>query len=413
MRRVSSFFQVLIVLVGLLGMDFIWVGEAQAIPAWTRKYEQPCTMCHYPAVPRLNTLGHKFRQAGFRMPDEFNKDISAENVSHYVAVRGRGRYSYTNFDDENKRDTNEFDWNDTTFFYAGPVGTNYAGFAELEWDAEDEIALVASISGVWGGPDHFTTLRVGQFHTLSRVGFAGFDRPTGISTPSIRSADLTTGGARFTLGADQRGVELAHVFQMGFLPERSRLIAQVTNGVNEAGSGTEGDIDAQKDFLLAIEQILDDRASGFTLIYYSGTYHSDASDLSVENRIGFQRYGGTFAWVLPVGFEVQGGVILSTDEPKAENTDEINGNAFYVELEHYFAPWELTALARFDSVDPNDDSEAKDDQTSIITVGVVMPLQEWLRLAVEGSATTKEKAISGTGEETTDNRIVAEAMINF
>jgi hypothetical protein len=335
------------------------------------------------------------------MPDEFNQDISATNVSHYVSARGRGRYSYTNF--ETKRDTNEFAWNDTTFFYAGPVGRNYAGFAELEWEAEDEIALVASISGVWGNPDHFTTVRVGQFHTLSRVGFAGFDRPTGISTPSIRGAQLTK-DVKFTLGADQRGLEVAHIFKLAIFPERSRVIAQVTNGVNEAGKGTVGEIDPQKDYALVFEQILDDRASGFTLLYYSGIYHD-----ATNNRFGFQRYGGTFAWVLPVGFEVQGGYIRSADAPAAAGTNRVDGNTFYAELEQYFASIELTALARYDFVDPNDD--VKDDRTTTWTVGVVCPLQEWLKLAMEGSAKTKEAPAPAV--ETTDYTVVTELMLNF
>lgn len=406
MRRTRLLFSLLIFLVSLAGMDFIWIRDAYAIPAWARKYDQPCSMCHYPAPPRLNTLGHQFRQAGFRMPDEFDKDINAANVSHYLSVRGRGRYEYKN--PEVGRSTNEFQWHDTTFFYGGPVGKNYAGFAELEWEGEAEIALVASISGVWGQSEHFSTVRVGQFHTLSRVGFGGFDRPTGISTPVIRSANLTK-DVKFQLGTDQRGLEAAHVFQLGFMPERSRMIAQVTNGVDEAGSGTEGEIDAQKDYMVAFEQILDDRASGFTLLYYSGTYHSDPDLLITANRIGFRRYGATFAGVLPVGFEIQGGYIRSTDDPASDGVDTVNGGAYYVELEQYIAPIELTALARYDFVDPNSDSKFKDDRMTTITVGVVKPLQDWLRLAVEGSATTKEDP----AEETTDNKVVAELMLNF
>lgn len=424
MKRARLLLSLLIFMVSLAGMDFIWISEAHAIPAWARKYDQPCSMCHYPAPPRLNTLGHQFRQAGYRMPDEFDKDINAANVSHYLSVRGRGRYAYTNFEDDTKRDTNEFKWNDTTFFYGGPVGKNYAGFAELEWEAEDAIGLVASVSGVRGNPDHFTTLRVGQFHTLSRVGFGGFDRPTGISTPKIRDAELTK-GVKFKLGTDQRGVELAHVFKLPFMPERSRMIAQVTNGVDEAGSGTEGEIDAQKDYMLAFEQILDDRASGFTLLYYTGTYHKGMPDpneaddpekmlpdLSRDGRIGFQRYGATFAGVLPVGFEIQGGYIKSTDDPAADGVDTVNGGAYYVELEQYIAPAELTALARYDFVDPDSDSKAKDDRTTTITVGVVKPLQDWLRLAVEGALKTTEKT-AAAGGDVTDKSAMAELMLNF
>ncbi|MBI3994850.1 MAG: hypothetical protein HY349_02610 [Nitrospirae bacterium] len=409
MKQARLLLSLWIFLMSLVGMDFIWSSEAHAIPAWARKYDQPCSMCHYPAPPRLNTLGHQFRQAGYRMPDEFNQDINAANVGHYLSVRGRGRYAYANFEDDTKRDTNQFLWNDTTFFYGGPVGKNYAGFAELEWEAEDAIGLVASVSGVWGNSEHFTTLRVGQFHTLSRVGFGGFDRPTGISTPKIRDAELTK-GVKFKLGTDQRGVEVAHVFKLPVMPERSRMIVQVTNGVNDAGAGGESDIDAQKDYMLAFEQILDDRASGFTLLYYSGTYHSDPA-LPATSRFGFQRYGATFAGVLPVGFEIQGGYIQSADDPAAAGADSIDGNAYYVELEQYIAPAELTALARYDFVDPNSDSKSKDDRTTTITVGVVRPLQDWLRLAVEGALKTTEQA--APAEDVTDKSAVVELMLNF
>lgn len=410
MKRVNlSFYAVwsLIFLSSLIGVGIIWTSKAHAIPAWARKYDQPCVMCHYPAVPRLNTLGHKFRQAGFRMPDEFNQEIKAENVSHYVSARGRGQYVFTDLEDKMARDISDFRWNDTTLFYAGPVGRNFAGFAELEWEAEDAIGLVASISGLLGSPDHFTTLRVGQFHTLSRVGFGGFDRPTGISTPAIRSSNLTK-NVKFTLGADQRGLEVAHVMQTRLFPERSRIIAQITNGVDNNGSGAENDIDSQKDYTLAFEQILDDRASGFTLLYYSGIYNGSAT-LLVADRYKFQRFGGTFAWVLPVGFELQGGYIRSMDDPKDVSKEKVNGNAYYLELEQYFASMEITGLLRYDFVDPDDDAE--DDRTTTITAGIVRPLQEWLKVSVEGAAKTKEA--SPPGEDTTDYSATGELMINF
>ncbi|MGE5760566.1 MAG: hypothetical protein ACM37V_09455, partial [Gemmatimonadota bacterium] len=40
-----------------------------AIPAWARKYNVNCSHCHYPAPPRLNATGLRFRWAGYRMPD--------------------------------------------------------------------------------------------------------------------------------------------------------------------------------------------------------------------------------------------------------------------------------------------------------------------------------------------------------
>jgi len=41
--------------------------DAQAIPAWGRKYETSCATCHV-AFPKLNSFGKAFRANGFRMP---------------------------------------------------------------------------------------------------------------------------------------------------------------------------------------------------------------------------------------------------------------------------------------------------------------------------------------------------------
>ncbi|MFY9269915.1 MAG: hypothetical protein WAO55_09240 [Candidatus Manganitrophaceae bacterium] len=95
--------------------------ESSAIPAWTRKYGADCSMCHYPAVPRLNATGQRFRWMGYRMPDELGKEPDATNVGNYLAARGRGRYVYAKPEEGNRQ--SEFQWHDTTLFYAGPITT--------------------------------------------------------------------------------------------------------------------------------------------------------------------------------------------------------------------------------------------------------------------------------------------------
>ena len=41
--------------------------EADAIPAFARKYETSCMTCHT-AFPKLNAFGEGFRRRGYRMP---------------------------------------------------------------------------------------------------------------------------------------------------------------------------------------------------------------------------------------------------------------------------------------------------------------------------------------------------------
>lgn len=127
--------------------------KAHAIPAFTRKYNADCSMCHYPNAPRLNSFGHEFRRAGFRTPDEFNKDQDISKVGDFLAARTRVRYEYENIENDPAR--SEFVLNDTTIFYSGALTKYFSAFNELERERGGELELVASISGVYGQPDHF------------------------------------------------------------------------------------------------------------------------------------------------------------------------------------------------------------------------------------------------------------------
>lgn len=41
--------------------------EAQAIPAFARKYNMACNACHVPSFPKLNDFGNRFRDQGYQM----------------------------------------------------------------------------------------------------------------------------------------------------------------------------------------------------------------------------------------------------------------------------------------------------------------------------------------------------------
>jgi hypothetical protein len=399
----------LLMTVGIMVMTgLLWVlqalapAPAEAIPAWARKYNADCSLCHYPSVPRLNAIGQRFRRAGYRMPDEIGKAQEITQVGNFLAVRGRGRYEFVG--KKLGDNSSEFQWHDSTFFYAGALTKNISAFTELEWEASDDIGLVAQIQGMIGKPENFGTIRIGQFHTFSRVGLGGFDRPTGISTPAIFSMALTRDGVSFTIGADQRGIELTHVLG------DSRLIAQVTNGIDESGSGTEGENDTAKDFMVAYERLLDEQASSVTLYGYFGTWHGDPTVVPpiTGPKTSFRRYGLTANKIFANGFEVQGGYIRSEDDGSATLGLNLNGHAAYLELQQYLASLNLTVLGRFDYVDPNDQLSSDIQVTG--TVGAVYPFQQYLRLAVEASQFRDRLTAAPVDRET---KVVAEAMVNF
>lgn len=396
-----------LILVMVVGVLFTSVHESEAIPAWARKYNADCSMCHYPAVPRLNSFGQQFRRAGYRTPDEFNKDQDVTKAGDFLAVRLRTRFNYENKEGQIER--SEFRLNDATFFYAGAISRNFSGFVESEIDSTGGIELIGQVLGVFGKPDRYVSFRTGQIHTLQRVGLGGFDRPAGISTNPLHSTALTRAGtvikgANFALNEDQKGLEGAYV------QGPSRLLAQVLNGVDETGSGTGGkiDIDPDKDYLVAYEHILDDIASGFTVFYYKGTTHGVASSSAISQRFDFHRYGINANKIFPVWFgflELQGGYIRSFDNVPAEVGPDVQSNAFYVESQQYLKGPEITFLERFSFIDP--DAARKNTIRKDYTAGIVVPVQTWLRAAAEYTYTDTQ----ATGKS--DHLVQLELMLNW
>ncbi len=404
-------------ILGIAGALLLIAGTprtSEAIPAWARKYEANCSLCHYPSPPRLNSLGHRFRRAGYRMSGEMNAHQEIAKVGNFLAVRARARYNYVN--PEVGRTDNEFQLNDVTIFYSGALSTHFSVFTETEVEGETgEVGLLGQASGIWGEWDNFASFRVGQMHTLTRAGFGGLDRPTGISGPLVLSARLTqsAGGIPFRLSEDQRGLELTYVYGPG------RIIGQILNGVNESGNGTAGDFDKdqEKDYFIAYEHILDEIASGFTVFGYRGTEHLTFIDKSPKDKVDFYRYGVTAAKVFDNGLEVQGGYVRGFDDlpgtivgdpatgatPKPAS--DINSQGAWVEIEYYIQSINLTPFGRVDWVDPK--TSGGDNNQVQGTAGVAALVEDIVRPALEVQVLDKEAS------NTTDYKVVAELMFNF
>src|SRR5574341_1737979 len=103
--------------------------DAAKIPAWARKYNMNCSGCHYPAPPRLNATGIRFRWAGYRMPNEIGQQVDVSQISNYVSIRGRMRFEGSKT--QNNPGSDAFGFNDATLFYSGPAGKNLGGFFEI------------------------------------------------------------------------------------------------------------------------------------------------------------------------------------------------------------------------------------------------------------------------------------------
>jgi hypothetical protein len=340
-----------------------------------------------------------YRRMGYRTPDEFNKDQDLANVSNFVSGRIKTQFGYEN--NKGQVERTQFTSPDVSVFYAGAISRNFSGFIHVLANNSTNVDVHGHIMGNWGTPENMFMVRVGQMHMLNQEGVGGFDRPTGITLPPIHALTLTSTSAlangaaqAFNFDLRQKGVEVAYVRGAG------KLLFQVSNGLNQTGSGTAnlGDIDPQKDYLVAYEHLLDEIASGFTLFYYRGTNHGTVTPIgttgaptSIGNRFDFSRYGFNLSKIFPVGglgfFEIQGGYIRSHDNnPSAvvnpgQLSPDVEGNAFYVESQQYVTGHELTFFERYSWMDlnaPRPNSTRKD-----YTIGVVMPIQTRLRTTAE------------------------------
>jgi len=371
--------------------------EASAIPAFARKYNADCAMCHYAAYPRLNSFGLQYRRMGYRTPNEINKDQDVANVNNYLAGRIRSQVAYDNT--KGTKERTEFRAPEVSLLYMGAISRHWSAYIHGFADNGSNVDFHGHVMGMWGDMDKAFMVRFGQMHMLNQEGVGGFDRPVGITSSPIHASPLTRNAAPMIFHFDLRrkGAEIAYVYGPG------RLFAQVTNGLDETGSGTRriGDIDPRKDFLIGYDHILDEIASGFTLFYLNGTTHgtvtTTGSGLGVptgnDNRFSYSRFGfnANKIFTLPgLGFfELIGGYVRSHDNgpfggfvgPLGTSSSDLEGNAWYLESQQYITGPEITFFQRFSTIDL--DGPKKNSLRKDYTFGAVTPIETWLRLAGE------------------------------
>ena len=382
--------------------------ESHATPAWARKYNADCAMCHFPVIPRLNNFGQMFRRMGYRTESEINKPQDISNVSNMLSGRIKSQFQYQNIKGQVER--TEFTFPDASLFYAGAISRNFSGFMHVFASNSSSVDVHGHIMGNFGTAENMFMFRVGQMHMLEQEGVGGFDRPTSININPVhtlaltRATNATTGGSFYNFDQRAKGVELAYIHGPG------KLAVQITNGLNQNGSSTasSGDIDAPKDYMVFYEHLLDDLASGFTVFYYNGTTHGTVTTTaagaptSVSNEYNFNRTGFNLSKVFPVSdigfFELQGGYVRSHDNNPSTLAPpvvpiRVTTNAFYVESQQYLTGHEFTFYERYSRIDLN--GPQKNGTRIDYTAGFVKPLQTWVRFSSDYTYTYSP--FGGTG----------------
>ena len=148
-------------LIGLITL-VVGMGQASALPAFARKYQANCALCHT-NEPRLTPFGQQFKENGYQMPgtsdggttakhifDGAQGPVTVDDISKMMAVRIRAdiqRPSFKQETDAMKEDGVRSDVDIMVpkiinLFFAGTAKENLSYYSEVEYNAtEPEASL--------------------------------------------------------------------------------------------------------------------------------------------------------------------------------------------------------------------------------------------------------------------------------
>lgn len=110
----------------------VWFGNASAVPSFAAAHDKKCSYCHT-AWPQLNEKGRKFKENGYRLPEDLkgkNDAFTFESGSFPIS----GMLVSRPYDREGNKKVRAI--HEAEVFVAGALNKKYSGFFEIE--AEDE-----------------------------------------------------------------------------------------------------------------------------------------------------------------------------------------------------------------------------------------------------------------------------------
>jgi len=386
-----------VLMLGLLGP--MAPRDLKAIPAFARRYNANCSMCHAPVVPLLNATGFRFKWAGYRMPDEIGQDASLEKIENYVAGHAVVQYEWAKT--EGQPANNVFAVPEAGGWFAGPFGKNFAGFLVLERSPDGTMDLKASVAALWGDKHSYGGFRVGQMHAIREWGVAGFDRA--ISVNDIAPLGTITQAIPFAF-------DMAVGAEAYVVTGSNRLSAMVTNGIDRTGNVAPGGPGPAKDVAVTDQLVYDDAGSGIQAVAYYGTLKGLDTVSAPELNSHFLRLAFTANKIVGNAM-LLGGVVYGQDQDLPASlgftNNQDNGLGWWVSGHYQIPDAKLVLFARYESVRPN--TAIPDNAVRYVDVGTVLPinLPEYLKAALDYRLTTPQGGLPKT------NDLIAELQLNF
>ena len=177
-----------------IAMFMLDISDAEAIPAFARKYQANCALCHS-NEPRLTPFGQKFLANGYQFPgttdgndtakiklDGAQGAVTVDKLSNMMAVRLRGDIQKASFKKEPGGGVDDR-WaieipKIVNFFFGGTVTKNISYFMESEYNTMDGGAetsvkferTMMQFSNI-GGAQGVANVKVGRFDPSSLFSF--------------------------------------------------------------------------------------------------------------------------------------------------------------------------------------------------------------------------------------------------
>lgn len=121
----------------LLAATALVATNANAIPAFARKYQTECSSCHT-AYPALNRAGRKFKEAGYAFP-KLKGEETISDFLHWDKVFPLSAVVVSRpFDKKNTGNAKIRAVHEIELLSAGRLYKNVSGFVELEAEDEDD-----------------------------------------------------------------------------------------------------------------------------------------------------------------------------------------------------------------------------------------------------------------------------------
>lgn len=400
----------LLVLPILLGVLFLsaYFQEAKAMPMFARKLGVECTTCHT-VIPRLNETGFKFREAGYRMPEEIGKSQEKKfDVADYFSGRIQARYDAKRTKIGSRSTvTNQVSFHELTLYPAtGAWGKYLSSLVELSIAPEDFAEVENGYIRANGGNEkRFFQGRIGIFHPFE--GFGASDRPGAISRPFFQTNAANFNQTTFFTpwGFDEAGVEAGLDYARTSLRATlfNGIVVREEDGAFKAFPAQGGELSKTAstlahntpDFQIFFNQILANYAGGVSVYYYHGNIALPVAGSEDFFRNNYDRVALYGSYPLAKQALVLAAFQHGRDHLTSGKTFESRG--FFGEVDFPLSEYATPGI-RYDWFDPSTDKSK--NELRGITAFVNIPLNNGLQFITEYQHKNTKR---GTAPDRTDD----------